>query len=1344
MSQPSVSRHHADWLSLIEVSGPFVSLPVLMRVFPQGLEPRDPAQAKALRATYEEWQDDPAAPGKQHSWVMHVLTAVLGYTPGQIAEGQTLPAGLEAKMPEMGETLRPDFALVGTAGSDTVGQAQLLIASYPAEQALHKPVIDKHWKATPATRMMELLHGTDVPLGLVTNGEHWMLIYAPRGETTGYTSWYGALWLDEPITLRAFHSLLGVRRFFGVAADSTLLAMLKESANDQQEVTDQLGYQVREAVEVLVKSVDTLDRENHRALLKDVPETVLYDAALTIMMRLVFLFAAEERGLLHLGKPLYDDNYAVSTLQEQLQEVADQHGEEVLERRFDAWARLLATFRAVHGGIQHQDLLMLAYGGSLFDPDRYPFLEGRAPQSSWRTSAAEPLAVNNRVVLHLLNSLQRLQVRVPGGGPAESRRISFRALGVEQIGHVYEGLLDRTAVRASAPVLGVKGARDKEREIPLATLESLSTEGRDKLVEFLKDETGRSLSALRRELDGDNQLDEHKLLITCGHDKKLMDRLRPFASLIREDSFGRLVVALTESIYVTAATTRRSTGTHYTLPSLTEPIVQHTMEPLVYEGPAEGLPRGQWKLKSPKTILDLKVCDMAMGSGAFLVQACRYMAERLVESWENLESQHPGEVLITPEGTFSTGTPSERLVPADTNERIAIAHRVVADRCLYGVDINPMAVEMAKLSLWLITLQRDRPFSFLDHALKCGDSLLGVSSIKQIDNFSLRPGERQITFATANLSRYVEDASAKRRVLEDLPSNDHIHIQTKNRLHAEAEAATARVKALADCLLTLELLGLDGESYEDQRAIAADHAGAAMGRRLIEFETYAREQLHGRRTFHWSVEFPEVFASGGFDAFVGNPPFITGTAISTHLGHEYKQHLKQVWPHIQGRADLCVIFMLRAGILCRRNGVLGFVGSNSTSETDSRISGPAYLLANGFTLFRAIKSMPWPGSAAVFICQAHFYNGKWAGKFVLDGKDVDGIDSGFTAYREAPEPFTLRVSADKSFTGTKVYGNGFVLSPSEAEDIIRREPLCREVIKPYLIGKELNDDPKCRPARFIIDFTGLSAKEAQHYSAAWTIANERVREERQSAPEPRMREIWWQFQRPRIELYCKLKELGFAWVVAATSDTLAFVGIPYSRERPIVFSHAVNVLALSGFGEFAAVQGSLHLTWARRYGSSLKGDFRYTTTDCFENFPLPTDSSVAREIGQRYHEFRQQIMLSQQEGLTKTYKRFHDRCEKSVDIAQLRALHVEMDQAVAAAYGWSNLDLGHGFHHIKQGARYTISEPARRTVLDRLLALNHQRHAEEEAEKTAHAVTAPVKRGRKKKNRADKLTLDLL
>jgi len=917
MSSISTSRHHADWLSLVEVSGPFISLPVLLKVFPQGLDPRDPAQAKALRAAYDEWQDNPAAPGRQRAWLLHVLTALLGYPAELIAEGQTLPAGLDANMAEMGETLRPDFALVDPAGSETAGQTQLLIASYPAEQALDRPVTGRHWKANPATRMMELLHACGVALGLVTNGEHWMLVFAPRGETTGYASWYGTLWLDEPITLRAFHSLLGVRRFFGVGTDSTLLGLLKESAQDQQEVTDQLGYQVREAVEVLIQSFDTLNKATRNTLLEGVPETVLYEAALTIMMRLVFLFCAEEKGLLQLGKPLYDDNYAISTLLEQLQEVADQHGEEVLERRSDAWARLLATFRAVHGGVHHQDLLMPAYGGSLFDPDRYPFLEGRAMGTDWTATQAEPLAVNNRVALHLLTSLQKLRIKIPGGGPSEARRVSFRALGVEQIGHVYEGLLDHTAVRAIEPVVGIKGTRDKEAEIPLAILEAKLAQGQDTLVDFLKNETGRSVSALKRAMDEGSPNDEHRLLIACGYDKALLQRILPFAGLVRDDSFERPVIVLPGSVYVTAGTTRRSTGTHYTPPSLTEPIVQQTLEPLVYQGPAEGLPREQWQLKPPRVILDLKVCDMAMGSGAFLVQACRYLAERLTEAWENEEKKHPGEVLATPEGVFSEGAPSERLVPQDAAERLAIARRIVADRCLYGVDINPMAVEMAKLSLWLITLDAKRPFTFLDHAFKCGDSLLGLSSFSQLENFSLRPeGGKQIAFSTMNLWQRIDEAKTKRETLEAMPSDTSEQIAAKVALYGEAEEVVGKLKAAADVLVAVELMGLKDKKYDEAREEAADHMLGYWEKEVEELQGYAAQRLNGRRTLHWPLAFPEIFGRGGFDALIGNPPYLGGPKLTGTFGKD----CRDFWIHHiangkKGTADLAAYFCLRTHAL---------------------------------------------------------------------------------------------------------------------------------------------------------------------------------------------------------------------------------------------------------------------------------------------------------------------------------------------------------------------------------------------------------------------------------------------
>ena len=657
----SIARQHAEWMSLIEVSGPFLSMPVLLSVFPQGLE-KDEQEAelrRTLRMAYDEWADNQAGvrpePAIHREWLRFVLANVLEMPQEMLAEGQALPPGLRAYMPEHGETLLPDMALL----SPDDRQPRLLIKLYPAGQDLDKSIAGLHWKASPATRMMELLRRTGVRLGLVTNGERWMLVDAPPNETTGFASWYAALWLEEPITLRAFRSLLGVRRFFGVPDDETLEAMLTKSASNQQEVTDQLGYQVRRAVEMLVQSLDRIDKDRNRKLLRNVSEADLYEAALTVMMRLVFLLSAEERGLLLLGELLYDRNYAVSTLQALLREQADLSGEEVLERRHDAWSRLLAIFRVVYGGVEHQDMRLPAYGGHLFDPDRYPFLEGRAPGTSWRETPAEPLAINNRTVLHLLEALQFLQVKVPGGGPTERRRLSFRALDIEQIGHVYEGLLDHTARRATTPVLGLFGSIANESEVALETLEELAAKSEQVLIDFLEEQTGRTLNAIKNALTISpmpKRFSRADLMAACDNNPALFERVLPFAGLLRTDTFDKPVVITADSVYVTQGSDRRTTGTHYTPRSLTEPIVQHTLDPLVYIGPAEGKPQEEWQLRPAAEILDLKVCDMAMGSGAFLVQVCRYLSEKLVEAWENAEQSLPGKPQITPEGRPSTGS----------------------------------------------------------------------------------------------------------------------------------------------------------------------------------------------------------------------------------------------------------------------------------------------------------------------------------------------------------------------------------------------------------------------------------------------------------------------------------------------------------------------------------------------------------------------------------------------------------------------------------------------------------------------------------------------------------------
>jgi hypothetical protein len=270
------------------------------------------------------------------------------------------------------------------------------------------------------------------------------------------------------------------------------------------------SYQVRQAVEVLVGAIAKLERDQPKIVQIGSPEQ-LYEAVLTVMMRLVFLFCAEERGLIpSVGTEFYSANYGVSTLREELRLHADRHGEEILERRSDAWCRLLATFRAVYTGVDHDVLYLPAYGGSLFDPNRFAFLEGRTAESDWQRDFGEPIAVNNRVVLHLLEALQLLRIKVPGGG-AETRRMSFRALDVEQIGHVYEGLLDHTAVRSTAPVLGLKGTKYEEPEIELATLEAWLKKPEKEYLKLLKDITKRSESALKKDLE----IDPGKALSRC-------------------------------------------------------------------------------------------------------------------------------------------------------------------------------------------------------------------------------------------------------------------------------------------------------------------------------------------------------------------------------------------------------------------------------------------------------------------------------------------------------------------------------------------------------------------------------------------------------------------------------------------------------------------------------------------------------------------------------------------------------------------------------------------------------------------------------------------------------------
>ncbi|MEZ6049931.1 MAG: DNA methyltransferase [Planctomycetaceae bacterium] len=1088
-------------------------------------------------------------------------------------------------------------------------------------------------------------------------------------------------------------------------------ALLTKSASNQQEVTDQLGLQVRKAVEVLIQSLDKADQDHGRELLDGMSEAVLYESALTVMMRLVFLFCAEERELIPTKPfPVYEQNYSVSTISKQLREIADQHGEELLERRYDGWPRLLSSFRAVYGGLAHDDVYMPAYGGRLFDPDRFPFLEGRKPKTCWSDTEATPLPVNNRTVLHLLEALQLLQVKVPGGGPAEARRLSFRALDIEQIGHVYEGLLDHTAKRATEPMLGLIGK--KEPEIPVQVLERERAKGDKSFFEFLKNECRSSRkweNYLDVELD-DRQ--ERRLRTACGNDDALFKRVKPFAGLVRDDTFGYPVVVPEKSVFVTAGTDRRSSGTHYTPRSLTEPIVQYTLEPLVYVGPAEGKPKSEWKLKSAADLLDLKICDMACGSGAFLVQAARYMSERLMEAWDAAKEQYPDVPGITPEGQPSTGEPNESLIPDDPAERTTYAMRIVAQRCLYGVDINPLATEMAKLSLWLLTLAKDKPFEFLDHAIRCGDSLVGLHDLEQLRHFSLKPDDDDAVLFKGPLDNAVDEAINLRLKLEDMPSNTVEDVEAQEKLLKEADDKIARLRCAADLLVAGEFWGEGTKDKQEKVRHAAVVAGHYVENGPTdEFEEKAEKERRGQRMFHWPLEFPEVIVKrSGFDAFVGNPPFMRGTKIQTNISEAYLRGLLHMRSEVNGNADLCAHFYRAAFSLLNTTGGFGLLATNTISQGDTRECGLEVIVSQKGTLYRADTSLKWPGLAAVVVSVGHVTRQEWSGTCVLDGNSVASIDAFLSSHASsAAPPQRLAVHWTRYHNGSFLNGTGFVIEKHEAEQLLQGDSYS-EVVRPYIGGRDSYSLPKPHiPERFIIYFGKMKEGQAKNWPLAYRILQERVYPERKSHKTKQLREKWWQFKRPTPDLYADCS--GLSRVIAKTqvSRTFAFLFLPAT----FIFDQRLIVFPDDRSATFSVLQSSIHQVWAERYSATLKNDMSYTPKDCFETFPFPSDVGTTAQIGEEYHQLRSTRMETCGEGLTALYHRFHDQDETSADLQKLRDLHVEMDQAVAAAYGWGDLKLGHGFHETKQGLRFTINEPARREVLQRLLKLNNERYAEE-------------------------------
>jgi hypothetical protein len=1327
---------HEEWLSLVDTRGPFLSSPVLGRVFPHGLDVIASQKRAELRAAYEEWATAISKGDNryQEAWIEFVLGTILEFPDRVMKTGDNVPESAIVDVLEHGTQLRPDAVIVNPDDSSL----RMLINVLSPGTSIDEPIVGTAWQATSIERMTVACRELDVRIGLITNGEEWVLINAPRGENEGATIWTAAMWLEEPLTFRAFSSLLGVRRFFSSAQSDTLEAMLKDSIEHQAEVTERLGEQVRGAVEVLVQALDSADADSGRVLLKKVPEQQLYEAAVTVMMRLVFLFNAEERGLLPLGEEFYDSTYAASPLLGILRGEADRIGEEVLERREDAWARVMAVSRAVFGGVKHDRLSLVGYGGSLFDPDRYPFLEGRSAGTKWTDDPAEPLRIDNRTVLHLLESLQLLKIR--GGEP---RRLSFRALDVEQIGHVYEGLLDHTAIRVTEPYLGLQAAKGMSAEVSLSDLESAEQQGKDKILEFLSNKTGRSSSAVTRGLSTTiGEIERAKLRVSCGNDSELLSRVEPYASLLRDHPRGYPAVFPAESLIVTAGLDRRSTQTHYTQRSLTEEVVQYALEPIVFEGPAEGKPKTEWRLKSPRQLLDLKICDPTMGSGAFLVQVIRWLGERVTEAWGAVDDS------IKPIDIYGEEVvdASQGGIPRSTEERIVLARRLIAERCIYGVDINPFAVEMAKMSIWLVTMSKNKPFGFLDHALKVGDTMLGVVELDQISHFHLNSERGKVLHNklpdyTHDIEPAVNQAMSYRDDLRNFEEANVEDLDLKAEFQAEADKSIYNLRLAADAVVAASLgsesnpvkterklvqLSVDLPGLLSDSQVSADALARKSNTLLNEGKPESRSE---RRPFHWPLEFPEVFLrdNPGFDVIVVNPPFLGGQRITSTLGTNYREYLVTVFGGGErGSADLSAYFIHRFAELLRRTGVLATLSTNSIAQGVTERIGLSRLLdQTSGEIYRAISSRPWPGAANLEIAIVWIFFGRWDGKSFLDDEPSVGITSSLSEpSRVNTEPQLLAENSGQSFQGSNVLGKGFILDESEVEQLIQLDRENRDVIFPYLNGKDLNTSPTQTASRHVIWFKDRDVISAAKYEKPFERVELLVKPNRINNKMKSRAINWWKFGVDAKRLYAAIESNKHVLVKTQVSSTWAWVFVNPGQ----VYDQRLTIFSTEDWGEYGVLQSFVHREWMWRFSTTLKTDDVYTPTHCFENYPRPKKFSDVRLMGEKFHNTRNELSKKSGIGLTKIYRRFDDPEDTSAEISELRSLQRDLDGAVLKSYGWVDLNPEYVFRTVREKRRYCLDETMATEIVDRLLELNHERHAAEEYShgSSAHHATQQV------------------
>ncbi len=1298
MAENPVFQAHQQWIGLLQPEGLVVSATALTESdipLPSDASALTAIQAK-LEGTLFEGEDKDGEKIETLPPFEILADRFLEWPAESLAWAygtRKVPDSLAVHIPAFQVTLAPTHVLYGEDDKPLI-----LVKQEPGSPDLtaRSTRDSSDWDASLVQRMDRLLRDTGVQIGIVATDAEIHLIYAPKAENSGHIGFPLAAMrgVEGRKVVAALDMLLSYTRVLAsyTPVNVRLPALLEKSREAQNKVSEELAEQVLGALYELIKGIQTADQDARGKVLgkylREHPELV-YHGLLTVLMRLIFLLFAEDKGVMPAGA-LWSRNYSVHGLFERLRDDAQKHGAN-MDKRYGAWGQLLTTFNLVFNGCDHPQLKMPARLGYLFDPKRYPFLS--------RDEAGSQPLVSDAIIHSVLRSLLVL------GG----ERISYRALSVENIGVVYETMMGFSVYQAKGACVVLKGA-----QAPAACeLDELMALEGAKRIAFIEELTGwkpnaKAGAAIKAAKDQGEVLDA------------LTDRIRRDITP-RPLTQGGLTLQPGEE--------RRKSGSHYTPQQLTRPLVAKAFEPHFNR---------MGDKPDPDAVLSMTVCDPAMGSGAFLVEATRQLSDKLLEAWAAYPDKDPCKKL-------------------GADDRVFVAMRMVAQRCIYGVDRNPAAVDLAKMSMWLLTISKDHPFTFMDHSLKHGDALVGMSK-EQIRKFhwDLSKGG-SILPELRTLDREVEEAVQARLMLRNLDADRTLELEVTL---AEADRKMMKAKQAGDLLVYIWFSQEKDKARNEARDRYTDRFAEALQpgspeRKAIDALRFASKPL---APFHWELEFPEVFADkvNGFAVFVGNPPFAGKNTVPRGNVNYYQDYLTSIQsPDASGFADLVAFFFNRAFEMLRTDGLTGagslnLIATKTIRQGHSRESSLSIIRKKGGLIYDARRRMAWPGKAAVVISTVAISKGMKEVAPQIDGRKASRISSFLIDADTDDTPSSLRANLRRSFQGSVVLGMGFTFddeNPSATpigrmKEILSTTPSSNELIKPYVGGEQVNNQASFSPLRYVIDFGEMSEVESAKYTELWSIVNEKVRPERAKLDGnkyPRRVYEWWKFCHGAPALYEAIRGHERVLVAnCAAAKFLTFSFIPVG----CVYSHKLYVFADQTFAHFASVQSRVHEVWARMFGTSLEDRLCYTGTTCYENFPFCQYTPSLEDAGRQFDQARSEVMQALGLGLTPLGNRLNSPDDQSPEIIRLRELHAAMDKAVLDAYGWPDIVPAYEFsgdYENEDGSagsvRLNFTEEVRDEILRRLLALHAERlKAEQSAAPAAGKANTKAKKPKKSKD----------